>query len=115
MTDYSQHRPPDWEWYHAYRSRMGAEAFGKYLNDVYRMLSGMKPGSFFSIEKNVRSENIDLFIKICCMFIDEQVRAGPADVCHCFNPDYSIIKCQNKICTSQTTTRTKSSVGRKGG
>ena len=86
MPDYSRHRLLNWEWYHQYRSRMGVDNCDRYINSVYRMLSAMKPGSFFIIEKNVRPENIDLFIKVCCMYILESTGAYE------FSNDYSIIR-----------------------
>jgi hypothetical protein len=48
---------------------MGSEAFREYVNSVYEKLMAMKVGDRFSIDKNVRPENIELFVKIGCMFI----------------------------------------------
>jgi len=85
MPDYSQHRLNNWEWYYTYRSQMGADNYDRYVSSVYQMLSAMKTGSFFKIEKNVRPENIDLFIKVCCMYILETKGYE-------FSNDYSIIR-----------------------
>ena len=77
---------------------MGKEAFDKYVNQVYEVLLSMKPGKFLSIDENVKSENIDLFIKICCMFISEQsVSAEPSGFCHIFNDEFTEIKCNTYI------------------
>jgi len=96
MPDYSKHRMQNWEWYAEYRSRMGIEAFDKYVNSVYNLLMKMKPGAYFVIERNVKPENIDLFIKICCMFIREQSLSDlKNDIYHNFNADYSKIVCTN--------------------
>jgi hypothetical protein len=48
---------------------MGSEAFREYINRVYTELMMMNVGERFSIDKNVRPENIELFIKTGCMFI----------------------------------------------
>jgi len=94
MPDYSNHRLQNWEWYTEYRSRSGREPLLQYINTVYKLLMNMKPGSYFNIEKNVRPENIDLFIKICCMFIQEQtVSSRKREHYHCFNKTYTEIRC----------------------
>ena len=94
MADYSQHIMRDWGWYNEYRARMGKEACDQYVSNVYKLLLSMQPGSFFSIEKNVNPENRDLFIKICCMFIQEQFMSEhPRDFHHSFNEDYTEIRC----------------------
>jgi hypothetical protein len=97
MPDYSQHRPQDWEWCNEYRSRMGDEAWWKYINDVYGFLLSMRPGNFLSVEKNVKPENVDLFIKVCCLFIQEQQASSfPGELYHIFGDDYAEIRCKKK-------------------
>ena len=71
MPNYSQHRMNNYDWLSEYKKKMGKEAFCKYVDGVYRFLIEMKQYTFFSIEKNVKTESRDLFIKICCMFIHE--------------------------------------------
>jgi hypothetical protein len=96
MPDYSKHRLANWEWCNEYRSRMGEEAYDKYVNRVYELLLSMKPGMFFSIEKNVNPENIDLFVKVCCMCIQEQLMSPvPQKIYHIFNADYTEVRCVN--------------------
>lgn len=63
MTDYG--------WVESYKSKMGDAQFRDYLNSVYRQLITLHPGQYFDIVKNVRSENYELFVKICCLFIVE--------------------------------------------
>ena len=93
MPDYRIHRMKDWAWCDTYRARLGREAYDRYVNAVYRLLTEMKPGSFFVVEKNVKPDNIDLFIKICCMFIQEHaVIQKKCPECYEFNEDYTIIK-----------------------
>jgi hypothetical protein len=75
MTDFTSHLPKNWNWYEFYRNKLGHYQLLEYTNQVYRLFINMKPGTFFSIEKNVTEENRDLFIKTCCMFIDETYHA----------------------------------------
>lgn len=94
MTDYSKHIMQNWEWCEQYRSQIGNLTYWKYVSEVYKLLLSMQPDSFFSIEKNVKPENIDLFIKVCCMFIQEQLASyQPRDFCHSFNADCTEIRC----------------------
>lgn len=73
---------------------MGKESYEKYINNVYILLLGMQPDQFFSIEKNVKPENRDLFIKVCCMFIQEQnMSKKERNFHHSFSTDYTQIKC----------------------
>ena len=93
MPDYSKHRLQNWEWYTQYRSEMGDIAFQQYVNRCYVILQTMQPGGYLVIDKNVRPENVDLFIKICCMFIDEHNRFSQARLSYEFKSDYSEIRC----------------------
>ena len=94
MTDYSNHIMKNWDWCDAYRSRMGEESYYKYVGNVYDLLLNMQPGSFFSIEKNVKPENRDLFIKICCRFIQEQFMSdNRRNFNHSFNSNCTEIRC----------------------
>jgi hypothetical protein len=72
MSDNRKYLLRDWNWVRQYRLLRGTEAFYGYVNEVYRFLDGMKPGTCFRLENNVRPENLDLFIKVCCMFIEEK-------------------------------------------
>ena len=71
MPDYSEHIMKDWKWFDEYKVLRGKEEFDKYVNRIYELLLNMKPDSFFQLNGNVDPANIDLFIKICCMFIQE--------------------------------------------
>lgn len=71
-TDLSKYRMNNYDWFKEYTAQRGKEAFDKFINDVCKFLLEMKPGTFFQIERNVKPENIDFFIKVCCMFIHER-------------------------------------------
>jgi hypothetical protein len=62
----------------------------------------MKPDSFFRLEGHVKPENLDLFIKVCCLFIEDRTRMlfidGGAHMHRCtayydFNSDATVIRC----------------------
>ena len=93
MPGNSLYKPQNWDWVDFYEDQRGAAEFDIYVNSVYLLFSQMKPGSFFDISKNVKHENRDLFIKLCCTFIDE-TRYVPLhpDSYYEFNPDYTILK-----------------------
>lgn len=90
MESYSIYRLTDWDWVNAYKSRMGNEEFHYYVNSVYEMLLNMTPGDSVEIEKTVKTENTELFIKIVCMFITEQHEN------YDFSNDYKIIRCHDR-------------------
>jgi hypothetical protein len=69
MDTFAQYRLNDYSFIGEYEQRMGKENFRKYRDDVYIHLTNMKPGEKFSVEQKLRAENIDLFIKIVCLFI----------------------------------------------
>jgi len=108
MSDFSEHIIKNWEWMNKYRSRLGNEAWKKYVDSVMNMLNEMKPDTVFYIEKNVKPENIDLFIKVCCLFIHKQQMSDERrDFCHSFNSDCTEIRCvkldySKKIITTVT-------------
>jgi len=102
----------NWDWCTEYRSLMGKEAYWKYVGSVYGLLLDMRLDSFFSIEKNVKPENRDLFIKVCCRFMQEQFMSGePRNFCHSFNSECTEIRCtglsfsknNNNKCNAVTT------------
>lgn len=70
-TDLSRYRMNDYAWIEIYKKKMGNQAFYEYRDSVYHQLMSLQPGQYFDIVKNVRQENYEVFIKICCMFISE--------------------------------------------
>jgi hypothetical protein len=87
----------NWDWCKEYRQSLGAEAIEQYVNSVYRMILSMAPDTYFSIEKNVKPENTDLFIKVCCMFIQEEsASCTDRERVHTFNAACTEFKCINQ-------------------
>ena len=71
-----------------YRRTMGTD-FCNYRNRVYSLLMRMRKGTFFVFEKNVRPENMELFVKLCCLFILER-RMNVDD--YVMADDYTLIR-----------------------
>ena len=67
--DYSQYRLTNWDWTDQYKKSMGETEYFAYKDKVVSLLDTLQPGYFYDIENNVSTENIDLFMKICCMWI----------------------------------------------
>lgn len=91
---YAMYRLVDWDWIQVYKQKMGDD-FRVYVNEVYKKLLSMKAGEVFSIADKVRVENIDLFVKIVCMFIQE----GNSDFV--FSDDFKKVK-RNEKATMET-------------
>jgi hypothetical protein len=95
-NSYRKYRMEDYEWIGTYKERMGAEGFREYRDRVYEMLHAMKPGTVFTIDLYVREYNLDLFIKIVCLFITE------GNSCWEFSDDYKNIRRHEKAeCTDK--------------
>lgn len=86
MESFKQYRLNDYSFIEEYEKKMGQNYFRKYRDDVYIFLINMKVDEKFSIERNVKKENFDLFIKIICLFILE----GHPD--YEFTNDYKFVK-----------------------
>jgi hypothetical protein len=87
--DFSQHvlkSLTDDTWIREYSEKMGEDNLYKYKNDVYKHLYNIQVGQSISIEKWVKPENWDLFVKIACCFISE------SKGCYYFYENYTIIK-----------------------
>jgi hypothetical protein len=86
------HIPRNFDWYDDYRAARGADALRTYVNSVYGFLYSMPPDSFFRIEGHVTADNIDLFIKVCCMFIDEYEHIPQRTDFFVFNSQADVIR-----------------------
>lgn len=78
----------DESWIKQYEAEMGKEEFWKYKDNVYRLIHNLKVDQSLEIEKWCKSENLDLFIKIACCYVQE------SKSCYCFKNNYAIIKHQ---------------------
>lgn len=65
----------------------GTEELRKYVNDVYRFLMNIKPGSRIRIDNIVKRENKKLFIEVVKMY-----QAEANDYSVQFNIDYEILR-----------------------
>jgi hypothetical protein len=48
------------------------QRFMIFVNGVYKVLMEMKPGDLYEFELYVKPENRELFVKVACMFINDQ-------------------------------------------
>jgi len=61
-----------------------------YLNKVYKILLDLMPGRSLTIAKLVKTENLHMFYKCVCLFIQERQRHNqPSE--YSFSNDYSQI------------------------
>lgn len=85
--DLRKHRLSDWNWYNNYRDQYGQEAFEMFKKKVLALLLNLKPGYYYDLAEAYQNgeeifnilytvdgmqkseRNIDLFIKVCCMYI----------------------------------------------
>lgn len=67
--NFSEHRLINWSWQELYRIQLGESAYNEYFNYVWMALDRLQVNEFYDIAKQVRVENRDLFIKICCQYI----------------------------------------------
>lgn len=108
--NYNSHLPKNPDWWETYKKERGEQQLQEYANTVYFLFINMKPNSIFSIEKNVKEKNRDLFIKICCMFIDETRHTLPLSEYYEFSSDCTILRHiavnQNKPLTHGNNRRT---------
>jgi hypothetical protein len=86
MESFAKYRLTDYSFIEEYEQRMGKEHFRKYRDGVYIHLTGMKAGEKFAVEKPVKKENLDLFIKTVCLFILE------GNPYYEFSDDYKYVK-----------------------
>lgn len=58
-------------WLNNYIAAMGEEAFWNYKRKLYFMLDQLKIGECIEVQTWVKPENLDLFMKISCCFVQE--------------------------------------------
>lgn len=80
----------DWSWYNRYSSLLGEEELKEYINKVYLRLDELQVGEFFYVEKKVKSENLELFIKVAGWYQKDH-RAGKHNTDVAFSRHYNII------------------------
>lgn len=66
LTDF---RDPTW--LNNYIAAMGEEAFWTYKRKLYLMLYNLEVGQSIEVQKWAKPQNLDLFMKICCCFVQE--------------------------------------------
>lgn len=98
MADYIKHRPENWDWVDYYINKMGIKEYMRFQEKVYYRFYYMQPGEVFNIEKKVREENRDLFIKLVCSFIGTP-EMNPR---YCvLSDDYTLLFCPEEFKSSE--------------
>ena len=67
--NFSEHRLTDWTWQELYRAQLGEDTYNDYFNSVWMALDRLQENEYYDIAKQVKTENRDLFIKICCQYV----------------------------------------------
>lgn len=62
--------PGEWSWGNEAIKRLGSEdTFYTIRNAMFKTLSDIPEGKYFDIEKSVKPENHEMFIKVTCEFM----------------------------------------------
>ena len=62
--------PTDYKWVEQEETRIGEQALRSMQNAIYNTLSKVPVGQYFDIEKRVKPENHQVFVKTASEFID---------------------------------------------
>lgn len=65
----SKYRLIDWDWQLVYVAQMGEESYNAYACKVWGALDRLRENEYYNVEKQVKEERWDLFIKLCCQYI----------------------------------------------
>ena len=71
MPDLTQYLPCNDLWINGYAARMGWQELCRYYDRVFLRLMQMQPDEELHVEREVRPENYDLFLKCACTAIRE--------------------------------------------
>ena len=67
--NFSEHRLTDWAWQELYRAQLGENTYNENFNSVWMALDRLQENEYYDIAKQAKTENRDLFIKICCQYV----------------------------------------------
>lgn len=67
--DFSEHRLNDWNWQKEYREKIGESAYNAFFESLWLSLGQLQVNEYYDIARQVKPENRDLFIKICCQYV----------------------------------------------
>lgn len=70
-----------------YIAILGESGYYKKRMEAFDLFRKMRPGKVIDIRSMVKKENVELFIKLACQFIESCRRKGSDD--YCFSDDYS--------------------------
>ncbi|MCL2328881.1 MAG: hypothetical protein FWC39_10285 [Bacteroidetes bacterium] len=69
MNDFSTYRLNDLAELDELERAIGTEKFYAYLEAVYKLCGELTPGAVYNIAENIKAENRELFIKLCCRYM----------------------------------------------
>lgn len=67
--DLSRYRLKDISELDPFKEKMGEKSFFRYGIRIYERLNQITRDKPFDVKKNVKTENLELFIKIACLFM----------------------------------------------
>lgn len=71
LEKYIIHDFKDATWFNQYIESIGEDAFWNYKRKLYLMLYNLEVGQSIEVLKWTKPENLDLFMKICCCYVQE--------------------------------------------
>lgn len=67
---------------------VGEHAYYKKRAEAYELFRKLRPGKIINLRTMIKQENVELFIKLACQYIESSRRKGFDD--YCFSDDYSL-------------------------
>lgn len=68
--DFKASRPENSLWIEEYMAKLGAQEFSDYYDKIEKALDNLEIDKCYNVATQVRSERQDLFVKICCFYIE---------------------------------------------
>ena len=74
------------DWIDEYIEKLGLEGYCDFENRVNKALDQLRPGKCYDIATDVKEEDQELFIKICCCYINQHPEYEMSDdYCRIYN------------------------------
>lgn len=80
----------DWSWFNRYLDLMGTDNLKEYIDRIYSRLDALQIGELLYVEKEVKTTNLELFIKVAGWY-QADYRAGSHTDDIAFSRHYTII------------------------
>lgn len=74
------------DWIDEYIKKLGLEGYCDFESRVNKALDQLRPGRYYNIIEDVKEEDQELFIKLCCMYIIQHPEYEMSeDYCRIYN------------------------------